>query len=127
VQPFNQVRSDPDGSPLWVLHELFMADKHRRLLLTQAGSHGSRVIPVYAGVKTISFTTGALRPDAAGRAPLASLTLTEPRQHVDLDLSPMLTIAFADEPAARDKIVIDVLDDIIHFTAFVVSHLCAYL
>lgn len=79
-----------------------MADKHRRLLLTQAGSHGSRVIPVYPGV---NFTTGALRPDTGGRARLANLTLTDPRQYVDLDLAPMLTIAFADEPVARDKIV----------------------
>lgn len=127
VQPFNRVSADPDASPLWVLHELFMADKHRRLLLTQAGSHGSRVIPVYPGVKTISFATGALRPDTGGRARLANLTLTDPRQHVDLDLAPILTIAFADEPVARDKIVSSVLDDIIRFTAFVVSRLCEHL
>ena len=58
---------------------------------------------------------------------MANLTLTDSRQHVDLDLAPILTIAFADEPVARDKIVFNVLDDIIRFTAFVVSRLCEHL
>jgi hypothetical protein len=68
-----------------------------------------------------------LSPDPSGRARLASLTLTDPQQRVDLDLAPMLTVAFADEPVARGKIVFDVLDDIIRLTAFVVSRLSAYL
>lgn len=38
VQPFNQVNGDPANDPLWVLHELFMADKHRRLLLLRPGA-----------------------------------------------------------------------------------------
>jgi len=126
VQPFREARGLAD-SPLWVLHELFMADKHRRLLLTQAGSYGSRRLPIYPWVRTISFVSGALRTDATGRAVLANLTLLEPQPSIDLDVRPMLTVAFADEPVATDRIALDVLDEALRFTAFVVGQLCRYL
>jgi hypothetical protein len=127
VQPFREASGNPADNPLWVLHELFMADKHRRLLLTQAGSYGSTRIPVYPGVQQIRFTSGALRRDTSGRAELARLTLTEPRPRIDLDIRPMLTIAFADEPVARDRIVFEVLDEVLRRTSFVVGHLCQFL
>jgi hypothetical protein len=126
VQPFRH-HTGPENSPLWVLHELFMADKHRRLLLTQAGSHGSRRIPIYPGVRNISFVSGGLKADATGRAALAMLTLLEPRPRIDLDIRPMLTVAFADEPVARDRIVFDVLEEVLRFTTFVVGHLAQFL
>jgi hypothetical protein len=127
VQPFNERSGNPANNALWVLHELFMADKHRRLLLTQAASHGSRRIPIYPGVREISLTTGALLPDERNRAVLANMILTEPRRHIDLEIRPMLTVAFADEPVAQNRIALDVLDEILHFTWFVVSTLCKYL
>ena len=126
VQPFREARG-PADSPLWVLHELFMADKHRRLLLTQAGSHGSKRIPIYPGVRTIEFVSGALRPDPTGRAVLAKLTLLEPAAHIELDIRPQLTVAFADEPVARDRIALDVLDEAMRFTVFIVGQLAQYL
>jgi len=39
----------------------------------------------------------------------------------------MLTIAFADEPVAQDRIAFDVLDEVLRFTSFVVGHLCQFL
>jgi hypothetical protein len=127
VQPFNQYSGNPGDNKLWVLHELFMADKHRRLLLTQAASHGSRRLPIYPGVREINFTSGPLLPDDRNRAVLAKVTLIEPRDHIDLDIQPMLTVAFADEPVARNRIALDVLDEILRFTSFVVGTLCKYL
>jgi hypothetical protein len=126
VQPFRASKGAAN-SPLWVLHELFMADKHRRLLLTQAGSHGSRRIPIYPGVRNIRFVSGALKPDASGRAVLATLTLLEPRPRIDLDIRPMLTVAFAGEPVATDRIVFDVLEEAHQFTGFVVGQLAQFL
>jgi hypothetical protein len=127
VQPFNERSGDPVDNALWVLHELFMADKHRRLLLTQAASHGSRRVPIYSGVREIHFTSGALLPDDRNRTVLAKMTLTEPRHQFDLDIEPMLTVAFADEPVAQNRIALDVLDEALRFTSFVVGTLCKYL
>jgi hypothetical protein len=127
VQPFREASGNPAGNALWVLHELFMADKHRRLLLTQAASYGSRRIPIYPGVRTIDLTSGALRPDGENRAVLARITLTEPKPRIHLDIRPILTVAFADEPVARDRIAFDVLDEVLRFTSFVVGHLCQFL
>jgi hypothetical protein len=104
-----------------------MADKHRRLLLTQAGSHGSKRIPIYPGVRTIKFVSGALRADASGRAVLARLTMLEPTTHIELDIRPQLTVAFADEPVARDRLALEVLDEAMRFTMFVVGQLAQYL
>ncbi len=126
VQPFRE-RNGLADSALWVLHELFMADKHRRLLLTLAGSHGSKRIPIYPGVRNISFVSGALQPDATGRAVLARLTLLEPKPQIELDIRPQLTVAFGDEPVAKDRIALDVLDEAMRFTTFVVGQLCRYL
>lgn len=127
VQPFNQHSGNPVDNALWVLHELFMADKHRRLLLTQAASHGSRRIPIYSGVREIHFTSGALLPDDRNRTVLAKMTLTEPRHQFYLDIEPMLTVAFAGEPVAQNRIALDVLDEALRFTSFVVGTLCKYL
>ena len=49
IQPFREASGNPADNALWVLHELFMAEKHRRLLLTQAASRGSRHMPIYPG------------------------------------------------------------------------------
>lgn len=127
VQPFNHQSGNPVNSALWVLHELFMADKHRRLLLTQAASHSSRRMPIYSGVREIHFTSGALLPDDRNRTVLAKMTLTEPQHQFDLDIEPMLTVAFGDEPVARNRIALDVLDEAVRFTSFVVGNLCKYL
>src|SRR5260370_1536030 len=127
VQPFNQHSCNPVDNALWVLHELFMADKHRRLLLTQAASHGSRRVPIYSGVREIHFTSGALLPDNRNRSVLAKMALTESRRQFDLDIEPMLTVAFADEPVAQNRIALDVLDEALRFTPFVSATLCKYL
>ena len=127
MQPFNQHSGNLADNALWVLHELFMADKHRRLLLTQAASHGSRRVPIYSGVREIHFTSGALLPDDRNRTVLAKMTLTELRHQFDLDIEPMLTVAFADEPVAQNRIALDVLDEALRFTSFVVGTLCKYL
>lgn len=127
VQPFGEASGNPADNSLWVLHELFMADKHRRLLLTQAASYGSRRIPIYPGVRGMSFTKGTLKPDARNRAPLARITLTAPQPRIDLDIRPMLTIAFGAEPVAQDRIAFDVLDEVLRFTSFVVGNLCQFL
>jgi len=58
---------------------------------------------------------------------LARITLTERQPRLRLDIRPMLTIAFADEPVAQDRIAFDVLDEVLRFTSFVVGHLCQFL
>lgn len=68
-----------------------------------------------------------MKPDSTGRAVLARLTLLEPKPQVVLDIRPQLTVAFADEPVARDRIVLDVLDEAMRFTNFVVGQLAQYL
>jgi len=108
-----------------MLHELFMTDKHRRLVLTQAGTHGSRIIPIYPGVREINFTSGALRRDDRNRSSLAKILLIEPNLNLDIDLQ--LTVAFADEPVAQDQIVHTVLDRLLRHTAFIIDRLCGYL
>ena len=79
-------------------------------LLTQAGSHGSRRIPIYPGVRNIRFVSGArsLTPPAGGAG---HATLLEPWPRIDLDIRPMLTVAFAGEPVATVRIVFDVLEE----------------
>lgn len=52
----------PGAQPTTRCGSCTMADKHRRLLLTQAGSHGSRRFPIYSGVRRISSTSGPCWP-----------------------------------------------------------------
>jgi hypothetical protein len=129
VQPCNRASGKPTEHYLWVLHELFMADKHRRLLLTQAATHGSRALPVYPGLGPYKaeFRRGGLGPGAGNRAKLATISLETAMPSVDIEFHPALTIAFAEHDIARNAFVIETLDNVWRFTAFVVGKLAEYI
>lgn len=125
LQPFRRHAKRGLHDDLWVLDQLFIINKHRRLLLTQASTHGSRLRFLGPGNDRcrVVFKVGTLRPGDKSRAKLATMFSDMPQPRVEVEFELALTIAFDEREIARSRFVRKTLTSSWLATAHVADYL----
>ncbi|MPZ99491.1 MAG: hypothetical protein GEU80_09190 [Dehalococcoidia bacterium] len=95
LQPFMESPGDPKAHPLWMLHDLDIAAKHKKPLVTGAVAHvGMGLANGYISSMSISNATAAIKPGAFHDRAIVGRILAAPDTNVSVNLIPTYDVAF---------------------------------